>query len=79
MDELLSLAPDASALPALVDELARRAVDTLIITAWNPVYLAPAAVPLAEALGRVPHTVYCALEEDEQPRRVLVRPLHSLL
>ncbi|WP_224366343.1 TAT-variant-translocated molybdopterin oxidoreductase [Hyalangium versicolor] len=58
-------APDAAALPALVEELRSGSVDTLLITAWNPVYRAPADVPLAEALGRVEHAVYCALEEDE--------------
>ncbi|KFE64770.1 4Fe-4S dicluster domain-containing protein [Hyalangium minutum] len=65
VDELLSPVPDASALPALVEELRAGTVDTLIITAWNPVYRAPVDVPLVEALGRVPYTVYCALEEDE--------------
>jgi len=65
VEDVLTPLPDASALPTLVEEMRAGTVDTLIITAWNPVYCAPVDVPLAEALGRVQHTVYCALEEDE--------------
>jgi len=63
--ETLAPAPDAAALPALVEELRAGAVDTLLVTAWNPVYRAPADVPLGEALGRVRDAIYCALHEDE--------------
>ncbi len=65
VEETLEPAPDASALPALVEELRSGMVDTLLITAWNPAYRAPVDVPLGEALCHVRHTVYCALEEDE--------------
>ncbi|MCP3100472.1 4Fe-4S dicluster domain-containing protein [Myxococcus sp. K15C18031901] len=61
----LTPAPDPGALPALVEELRGGGVDTLLITAWNPVYRAPADVPLALAMGRVEDSVYCTLHEDE--------------
>ncbi|WP_426752731.1 4Fe-4S dicluster domain-containing protein [Myxococcus sp. Y35] len=65
VDETLSPAPDAVALATLVDELRAGTVDTVFITAWNPVYRAPADVPLGEALGHVRDAVYCALHDDE--------------
>ncbi|MFP2956822.1 TAT-variant-translocated molybdopterin oxidoreductase [Myxococcus sp. 1LA] len=65
VEETLNPAPDAAALPALVEELRAGTVDTLLVTAWNPVYRAPADVPLGEALRQVRDTVYCALHEDE--------------
>ncbi|ATB48612.1 TAT-variant-translocated molybdopterin oxidoreductase [Corallococcus macrosporus] len=65
VEDTLLPAPDFAALPALVEELRAGAVDTLLITAWNPVYRAPADVPLGEALGRVRDAVYCALHDDE--------------
>lgn len=65
VEEIRAPGHDASALLKLMEELQSGAVNTLLITAWNPVYRAPADVPLAEALRRVEHAVYCALEEDE--------------
>ncbi|WP_338868712.1 TAT-variant-translocated molybdopterin oxidoreductase [Myxococcus stipitatus] len=65
VDETRSPAPDAGALPALVEEMRAGVVDTLLITAWNPVYRAPVDVPFTEALGRVRDTVYCTLHDDE--------------
>ena len=80
VDELSSPAPDASALPASVDELRAGAVDTLIITAWNPVYRAPVDVPLAKALGAgASHGVLRARGGRDGRGVHLVRPLHSLL
>ncbi|WP_241759100.1 Fe-S-cluster-containing hydrogenase [Pyxidicoccus parkwayensis] len=65
VEETLSPAPDAAALPTLVEELRAGTVDTLLITAWNPLYRAPADVPLSEALSRVADTLYSALHDDE--------------
>ncbi|WP_140855146.1 4Fe-4S dicluster domain-containing protein [Myxococcus xanthus] len=70
VDSLLVPAPDAAALPALVADIRAGVVDTLIITAWNPVYRAPTDVPLGEALGLVEDAVYCALHDDETAARV---------
>ena len=39
-------------LAALVEELAAGAVDTLVVTAWNPLYTAPADVDLRGAFGK---------------------------
>jgi molybdopterin-containing oxidoreductase family iron-sulfur binding subunit len=57
------------ALGQLVEDIAAGAVDTLVITASNPVYTAPADFKLAELLGgstpRVHATIYHGLYEDE--------------
>jgi MoCo/4Fe-4S cofactor protein with predicted Tat translocation signal len=64
-----ALTTDASAGPAslrgLLDEIKAGAVDTLVITAENPVYGAPVDFNLAETLKRVPNVVYTGLYEDE--------------
>ena len=59
-------------LKALADELKAGAVDVLVVTAWNPVYTAPADTGLAEALDARTNArreklsvVYTALHEDE--------------
>jgi len=54
-----------AALGALVEDVAAGNVDTLVITASNPVYTAPADFKLAALLARVPHVVYHTLYEDE--------------
>jgi molybdopterin-containing oxidoreductase family iron-sulfur binding subunit len=61
-----------SSLRALVEELRSGAVDTLVITAWNPVYSAPADVGLQEVLDAAKNpnrgklnVVYTSLFEDE--------------
>ncbi|HVT09535.1 MAG TPA: TAT-variant-translocated molybdopterin oxidoreductase [Polyangia bacterium] len=53
------------ALRGLVEEIASGTVDTLVITADNPVYTGPADFKLAQLLRRVPNVVYHALYEDE--------------
>jgi molybdopterin-containing oxidoreductase family iron-sulfur binding subunit len=53
------------ALGGLVEDLAAGTVDTLVITASNPVYTAPADFKLAQLLPRVPTTIYHGLYEDE--------------
>src|SRR5439155_5776649 len=40
-------------------------VETLVVTAWNPAYSAPAQLDFAGALGRVPSAIYHGLYEDE--------------
>jgi MoCo/4Fe-4S cofactor protein with predicted Tat translocation signal len=54
-----------AALGSLVEEIAAGTVDTLVITAQNPVYTAPVDFKLGALLKRVPHTIYSALYEDE--------------
>jgi len=49
----------------LAQELSAGAVDTLVVTAENPVYSAPADLDLASALGRVKNTLYLAYRDDE--------------
>ena len=44
-------------------------MDTLVVTAWNPAYTAPADLGFGDLLARVPTTVYHGLFEDETARR----------
>ena len=53
------------ALKPLVEEMLAGGVDTLLITAWNPVYTAPADLNFASALKNVEHSIYTGLYEDE--------------
>jgi molybdopterin-containing oxidoreductase family iron-sulfur binding subunit len=55
----------AAPLAALAGDIAGGAVDTLVITAPNPVYGAPADLKFAKLLERVPNTIYHGLYEDE--------------
>jgi Fe-S-cluster-containing dehydrogenase component len=63
----LTTDPTAGAAPlgALVQEIAAGGVDTLVITASNPVYGAPVDFKLAKLLERVPNSIYHGLYEDE--------------
>jgi Fe-S-cluster-containing dehydrogenase component/anaerobic selenocysteine-containing dehydrogenase len=54
-----------AALQGLVTEIASGLVDTLVITAHNPVYGAPADFKLDKLLERVPDSIYYGLYEDE--------------
>jgi molybdopterin-containing oxidoreductase family iron-sulfur binding subunit len=54
-----------SSLAALVDEMKRGQVDTLLITARNPVYSAPADLSFSERLERVSYSIYHGWYEDE--------------
>ncbi len=56
-------------LAALAADAAAGKIDTLVITAANPVYTAPGDVDLAAALAKVPNTIYLALREDETSPR----------
>ncbi|KFA90833.1 TAT-variant-translocated molybdopterin oxidoreductase [Archangium violaceum] len=55
--------------PEVLRELSEAAsagrVDTLVMTAFNPVYTAPVGVTLGAALSAVPNAVYLAFREDE--------------
>ncbi|HVR01680.1 MAG TPA: TAT-variant-translocated molybdopterin oxidoreductase [Polyangia bacterium] len=53
------------ALGALVEDIAAGGVDTLVITASNPVYTAPVDFKLGQLLQRVPTTIYHGVYEDE--------------
>ena len=53
------------ALGGLVEDIAAGTVDTLVITAWNPVYTAPVDFKLGQLLPRVKTTIYHGLYEDE--------------
>jgi Fe-S-cluster-containing dehydrogenase component len=55
----------AAPLTALAGDIAGGGVDTLVITAPNPVYGAPVDLKLAKLLERVPNTIYYGLYEDE--------------
>ena len=57
------------ALQALAEEIRKGAVDTLVVTAWNPVYGAPADLNFGEALSSVPTSVYRSLFDDETASR----------
>jgi molybdopterin-containing oxidoreductase family iron-sulfur binding subunit len=59
--------------PEVLRELAEAAsagrVDTVVVTAFDPVYTAPVGVTLGAALSAVPNAVYLAFREDDTARR----------
>ena len=59
-----------AALRALADEIRAGAVETLVVSAYNPVYTAPADLDFANLLSKVPHTIYRGHFEDETARHV---------
>ncbi|MEZ5291597.1 MAG: 4Fe-4S dicluster domain-containing protein [Vicinamibacterales bacterium] len=61
-------AADGSALAALVDDMANGRVEVLIVAGANPVYDAPAGVPVAEALATVPTIISLGDRLDETTR-----------
>jgi molybdopterin-containing oxidoreductase family iron-sulfur binding subunit len=65
----LSPLPNAAGRDALVRELRAGAVDTLLITAWNPAFTEPLDCGLADALPLAANAVYCGLHEDETAAR----------
>jgi molybdopterin-containing oxidoreductase family iron-sulfur binding subunit len=62
---LLDAEPAAPRLAALARELDAGQVDTLVVTAWNPLYTAPADVGLRAAFGKAKERVVLALRPDE--------------
>jgi molybdopterin-containing oxidoreductase family iron-sulfur binding subunit len=59
----------AGTLKELAADLAAGKVDTLVITANNPVYAAPADVDLTPLLGKARHSIYLAYRDDETAPR----------
>ena len=57
------------ALRTLTEEMRAGQVDTLVITAWNPAYGAPADLNFGKALSSVPTSVYRSLFDDETAAR----------
>ena len=57
------------ALLALAEDMRAGAVDTLVMTAWNPVYGAPAELNFGKALASVPTSVYRSMFDDETAER----------
>ncbi len=49
----------------LTDAMNRGSVETLLILDGNPVYTAPADIPFADALAKVPFSAHLSLYEDE--------------
>ena len=60
-DEEAGIAP----LAALTEEIKSGRVDTLVITARNPVYSAPGDLDFGNRLASVPNSIYFGLYEDE--------------
>ncbi len=61
----LDLDAGPSGLRDLAAEISAGEVDTLVVTAWNPVFTAPPELDLGTLLSRVPNAVYHALRPDE--------------
>jgi molybdopterin-containing oxidoreductase family iron-sulfur binding subunit len=59
----------AAGLAELAKEMGEGRVDTLVVTAFDPAYTAPADVDLEALLQKVPNVLYHALREDETSRR----------
>ncbi|ABS25052.1 TAT-variant-translocated molybdopterin oxidoreductase [Anaeromyxobacter sp. Fw109-5] len=55
-------------LAELAGELQAGKVDTLVVTAWNPLYTAPADLDLRAAFGKAKNTLVLALRDDETVR-----------
>jgi molybdopterin-containing oxidoreductase family iron-sulfur binding subunit len=58
-----------SSLSALVDEIKGGTVDTLLITANNPVYNSPVDLAFGDRLDSVPNSIYLGAYEDETAAR----------
>ncbi|HWE22715.1 MAG TPA: 4Fe-4S dicluster domain-containing protein, partial [Myxococcales bacterium] len=59
----------ADTLRDLAEEMRRGSVDTLVVTAANPVFTAPYDLNLAKALDSVPNAIYRGLYYDETSQR----------
>ncbi len=77
---LLDPASGPDRLELLAKELRAGQVDTLVITAWNPAYTAPADVDLVALLAKVPNVIYLTSRHDEtaQVAGVVVAAAHPL-
>ncbi len=63
--QLLETRHGVASLTELVAAANRGEIDTLVVTAWNPVYTAPHQLGLEAALRKIPNVVYHAQFEDE--------------
>ncbi|MFL5363585.1 MAG: Fe-S-cluster-containing hydrogenase [Myxococcales bacterium] len=66
---LLDTQSGPAGLRALAEEIRSGKVDTLVVTAWNPVHGAPSDLNLREAIGSVPNSIYRGLFLDETGER----------
>jgi molybdopterin-containing oxidoreductase family iron-sulfur binding subunit len=62
--------PAYEPLSALSAEIKAGHVDTLVITAWNPVYSTTGDVGFAQLLAKVPNAIYHAYHEDDTASEV---------
>ncbi len=65
---LAQTASGVESLQALAGEIKAGQVDTLVVTAYNPAYTAPADLDFAALLARVPNVIYRGMFEDETAR-----------
>jgi molybdopterin-containing oxidoreductase family iron-sulfur binding subunit len=66
---LEDVATGPASIAALAREIEAGHVDTLVMTAWNPAYGAPADLGFGDLLKRVPTTIYHGLFDDETAGR----------
>ena len=59
------LLPSYEPMSALAGEIKGGKVETLVITAWNPVYSTTGDVGFGQLLAKVPNAMYLAMHEDE--------------
>ena len=62
---VLDVATGRAGWQPLIDDLRAGRVDTLVVTAWNPVFTAPGDLELAALLRKVPNVVYLGAYDDE--------------
>jgi molybdopterin-containing oxidoreductase family iron-sulfur binding subunit len=77
---LLDTDPGLDRLARLAKEIDAGQVDTLVVTAWNPLHTAPADLALRERFRKVPRSIVLALRADETARAATLRlaKSHSL-
>ncbi len=65
---LLDTKSGPGSLAEIVDAANKGLIDTLVITAWNPVYTAPKDIPFAEALKKIPerHRLFARSSKTRQ-------------
>jgi Fe-S-cluster-containing dehydrogenase component len=65
--------PGAEGLATLARELGQGQVEALVVTAWNPLYTAPADLPLRTLLPKVKDSIVLAYRDDETARAATFR------
>ncbi|HUL60501.1 MAG TPA: TAT-variant-translocated molybdopterin oxidoreductase, partial [Anaeromyxobacteraceae bacterium] len=66
--QLLDAEDGPAALRRLAAEISAGKVDTLVVTAWNPAYTAPADLELPGLLAGIPNALVLSQREDETTR-----------